>query len=644
MKYKHAVYESPSIGDAVSIVWKLIRGIRIWVIEPFPAYHHKRSVKFYPVKTAQYVNRLIQTGKISVLWEKNLQGKDIYALASDAAVRLVGDIYPAYRKQYARIIGYTADILRNDPAAENGFKKNLCDRVAEFYSVNILLARIEACIKDDSIQFYPDTDVWSYQMIKKLVSQTKCAYDEPERISIPRGAWVASLIKNITVSLSVTVKLLAQTLASAMFIKRDHGTSEKKDYRYGMAITSPRQFENNLRRSDFIIDEKRITSREVVYFPLIPTSKVQDEILDNLPGSVCSVPKLGSFFSNASQWKTLLALAFRNRFLCNHSELITASQVLLHYFIWRSILSGVSIRHFITHADFALTYIGRNIALKEAGVETWYFTDSANLGYMFCEQDECRMHHPFWTYLNYDHLVTWHDCIAEFHQDHPGSFDQTHVVGCLWSDHVQSQSESRASATFFDFSVLNNTYVLSCFDSTFSINGKTSYQEGITFAMHLVQLADENEDVQIFLKEKKDRRIHEVLDPQNGPKLIEVYDRMDKHPRIKMFSNQIDASELISAADMVISFPFTSTTVEALSANRPAIWHDPLGLYRETLYGKAGQVVTHSYSELKAKVLVTKEMCPDAWQNPIPKDSPLLDPFRDGQAIDRFREFLATYS
>ena len=184
--------------------------------------------------------------------------------------------------------------------------------------------------------------------------------------------------------------------------------------------------------------------------------------------------------------------------------------------------------------------------------------------------------------------------------------------------------------------------MLSCFDSTYSRNGVTSYTEGLTFAKHLLELADEYPDIYIILKEKKDRSIHYTLDPILGPKLLEIYNEMDSHPRIKICSNQVDASELISVSDMVVSFPFTSTTFEALSTNKPAIWHDPMGYYRNTVYGKAGGVVTHSYQELKTKVMEIKEMKAGTYQNPMPMNSPLMDPYRDGKAIDRFRDLLTS--
>jgi hypothetical protein len=135
---------------------------------------------------------------------------------------------------------------------------------------------------------------------------------------------------------------------------------------------------------------------------------------------------------------------------------------------------------------------------------------------------------------------------------------------------------------------------------------------------------------------------------------------MDLHPRIILNSFQSDinimasvkkanknlldisVSEVIDLVDLVISFPFTSTTFEVLSINKPAIWHDPMTYYRNTPYGKIGGVVTHSFEELRGKVIEMKNTKSKAYQNPIPIDSPLMDPYRDGKAIDRFRDLLIT--
>jgi polysaccharide biosynthesis PFTS motif protein len=418
----------------------------------------------------------------------------------------------------------------------------------------------------------------------------------------------------------------------------------KKSYLYGVTIVAPtRQQANNQRGPDFIIDNNKIMPKDVVYFPLVDLTNDQKKQLSEIPGTVYYVPKAGRFFSNFVEWQKLLRLVFKKNFLRNGAEINAACSAFLNYFKWLRVLESVKFRHFITHCDFGMSHIGRNIALNQAGVQTWYFTDSMNSGLNFKEEKKgVCMHHPSWAYLNYDHFVTWDDFLAQYYKDHPGTFRHIHIVGCLWSGHIKDKNKARDQLAISALGKTRDYFLLVAFDSTYTKNGFTSYAEGIVFAEHLLQLANDNSDIYIMLKEKKKRSIHHLLDPVLGPKLLNVYEKMNAHGRIIVDSEMADASELISASDMIVSFPFTSTTFEALSVNKPAIWHDPMGYYKNTPYGKIDGITTHSYEGLKAMVIEFKEIRPNTYQNPIPDNSPLMEPYRDGKAIDRFRDLLVS--
>jgi len=640
MKQYKIVYESPTKWDSI-LIKKHLKKYPVWVIEPFHAYHHKKGLRFFPPHLPAFVQELIENGKVSVLKADEINAKEIYPLAADKAVDVVESVYPEYRKRYEKIFSYASETLKS-PVAENAFLNNLCNKLAEFYSVNVLLHRIEKHFNSGPIMAYPDTNVYSYLFIKKLLTESNKEFFEHPNIKFPIKVYVNSFLENLKQNLISTAKLCAQALASGLVGRHQASPDKKKkDFPYGVTIIGPRQLQGNRRGPDFVIDNKKILASEVVYLPLSKLTKDQKEVLVKLPGEVHRLPKAGRFFSNYPQWKRLLYLGVKQKFLRNDEELMAASNVFFNYFRWQKVMEDVSISHFITHADFGAGHIGRNLALNQAGVQTWYFTDSMNHTVNFQKKEKHSMRHPFWAYLYYDHLATWDDSLVQYYKEHPGSFKQTHVVGCLWSEHIQEKSRARKETKVHALRNLDNRYVLSCFDSTYSRNGLTSYAEGLTFAKHLLELADEYPDICIILKEKKDRSIHYTLDPILGPKLLEIYNEMDSHPRIKIYSNDVDASELIAISDMVISFPFTSTTFEALSTNKPAIWHDPMGYYRNTLYGKTGGVVTHSSNELKTKVLEIKKIL-EGYQNPIPMNSTLMDPYRDKKAIDRFRDLLTS--
>ena len=659
MKEVNVIYEFLSKIDILFIKKYLKQGIVVSVIEPFHAFHHKKGIRFFPPPLPDFAKNLIKKRKINLLRVSQLNAKEIYQLSADKAVDIIECVYPKYRKEHKMLFEYVCDTLKSS-MAENVFKKNLCDRLAEFYSVNIMLHRIEKILGPDPILVYPDMNVRTYLYLKDiLLRSNQDVFDHPNTY-FSRRMHVAAFLENLKKNLITVVRLSAQAIISGFLSGfNTFQRKKKRSYSYGVTIVSPsRQLRGNERGPNFIIDNNKILTEDVVFFPLVDLTGDQKNKLAEMYGEVYLAPKAGRFFSHFKEWKKLFWLAIKKNFLRNGEEVKVACVAFFNYFKWLKVMEAISIRHFITHCDFGIGHVGRNLALNQAGVQTWYFSDSMNFGCNLQDKNEKNsMRHPFWTYLNYDHFVTWNTFLAQYFKDHPGPSKQSHIVGCLWSGYIKEKNIAKEQMVKFNLINRENDFIIVVFDTSYSRNGFTSYTEGIAFANHILKLADDFAGIQIFLKEKKDRSFHKILDPINGPKLANFYCKMNSHNRISIISDKVDrvigsnektinesskvdTSELISAADMVVSFPFTSTTFETLSANKPAIWHDPMGYYKDTVYGSMGSVTTHNYEELKAMVLEFKEIKPNAYQNPIPKNSPLMDPYRDGKAIDRFRELL----
>ena len=644
MSARCIVFESFD-GISKRFVQRYIKiGVPVFVVEPFVAFHKLRGkITGFPNEFPDYVNRLIDENMIRLLPAASLDPKTIIWEALDKAVGAVESVYPYYKKRYERLIGCVCDTLKSDEA-ENVFKKDLCNRLGVFYSVNILLYRIEMFLGPRQILVYPDTNVLSYFYLKALIIRSNQDCYEHKGIRFLKRAHLYSFIEKAKESCSIYLKLFAQTFMSCLLsLKRDVSGVSQKKVTYGVSIIGPRQLKDTNRGPDFIIENKKIRPQDVVYFPLFTLSKVQKKRLEQIPGNVVYLPKPGQIFSHFKNWKNLLLISIRNGFLANALEVNNACSALFEYFRWMKVLEKVSLKHFITHCDFGLGCIGRNIFLNQSGVSTWYFMDTTNFGLNFREEKGCEMRHPYWSYLCYDHFVAWSTFHAEYFQSHPGSFQkEVHLVGCLWNGHLENKDHARKQTKPPAFKDLDNNFLVIAFDTTYSRNGFASYADGIAFAKHIMQLVEECTDIYVILKEKKARGIHDTLDPILGAELIELYDHMNLHHRITICSNQADSSELISAADMVVSFPFTGTTFEALSINKPAIWHNPANSCKNTPYGKIEGVMTYNYVELKAEVIKAKETEPGYYKNPIPINSPLIDPYRDRKAIERFRELLTS--
>lgn len=626
---REVVYESPTNWDQPFIWWYLKRGYRVWVIEPVYAYHYTKKVHFFPRYLPNYVNDLIYGGKVNLLSIEQMNTKYVFFEAGDKAVETVETVFGQYRKDHDAMLDYVSDTVQSK-LAENAFKSDFCNRLAEFYSMNMFLGRVSDTLKDKSITFYPRYDLWMYSCIKKAVDQSKISIFNGHSIQFPLKSWVSGFIKNIEEKLIISAKILIQYLG-CITRKEDDSceSSERKECLLGVAISSPgRQLRGNQRGPDFLIDGQKICPEDVVYFCRNKLDLKQKQNLEKLPGNYCLIPRLARFFSHKHVWKKLLRFVISKNFLTNANELQVAQLVLFNYFVWKNILRQYEVKNFITHCDFGAPHIGRNIAFNQAGTQTWYYTDSMNFTGNFYPE---KGRHPFWTYLYYDHFVTWNESIAEYFKKHLGSIGRFHIVGCLWAQKINEPSK-----------MIKKTqgHTIAIFDSGYTLKGIGSFEEGVAFAKDILKLADEAPDIRILFKPKLARSLTLHTDSVIGSHLIDQYDEMVKHPRIQFLSFCETPSRIIDQSDLVVSFPFTSTTFESISMGKPALWHDALGVYKDTPYGRIGSVTTHSYSGLLAMVKHLKEGTQSQSYAELSSYTPLFDPYSDGKAVERFRDIL----
>jgi len=634
------IFESPRKWHAWLIKIYLACGFKVWIIEPFSAYHHDKTIRFHPELLPAYIVSLLGKGRIKLLPASKLEADQIYFLAADKAVEDAEGFFGAYKSRHYGVIQYVCSCIGSS-VAENTFKKQACDKLGKFYSVNIMLSKIERNFPFSGvIKVYPEINLFFYHSFKKMLIQNGLEILKHQKISFTFLAYLSSLVSMLKDNFKAIFRLFIQVIGGVIYLKNSRGASGSKvkgSYKYGITITSPsRQLVNNKRGPDFLIDNKTVRNEDVVYFPLRNLKNKERNALFRLNSKIYYLPdRKTQNFSNFRSWLKLFYLCLKEE-LFNPDLIINEAHLILsEYFRWQNVLRHIEIKHLISHADVGFLHIPRNIALAQKGVQTWYFIDSINYSFNFANQHKNNhMRHPLWAYPYYDHFISWEKSLNDYFSLHPNSLKEYHLIGCLWSEHINHTMPREES--------LNSKFVIAAFDTSYTQNSFTSYKEGIIFAQHLLKLADELEDIAIIFKRKKDRSTHKRLDPVLGPKLADIYEQLSKHSRIRVFADTEDSSALISCADMTVSFPFTSTTFEALSVNRPAIWHDPLGYYRSTPYGIMGGVTAHSYEELKTKVIQIKNIKPCDYKNPIPSGSPFMDPFRDGKAIDRFRKLLLT--
>jgi len=652
-KVKNIVFECPGLNDRAAMTKAIKKGKKVFVLEPFCAYHHRRF-RFFPSPFPGYVKAFLNKGMINLISAESLGSRTISFDAAEKAVNCIEAVFPFYLKDHQALIDFTVQVHDSKEALKI-FKKNLCDMLGDFFSLNMMFHKIEKMFKDENVLIYPDTDIKNYLYLKKIVKDSSQAVFSHHHILFSKNRTLTYLKDLILKSTLIKGALFVQAAASLLIgpfaslksigsLFSKNKKSSIKTYPYAISIAAPkRQLRNNSRGPGFLIDGSKITKDQVVYTPIVPIAKKQLEILNSYGSDIVVPPKVGRFFSDWKKWFMLWLLSFKKIYILNDNELKIAAFALFTYFKWQHVLIHIGFDNFITHCDFSTAHISRNILFKKNNITTWYFTDAVNFGHAFRESDEQWNRHPFWAYLHYDHFVTWYSDLADYFSAHPQTFKNSHVVGCLWSSHVNSgKNNADYQKRLFKNERSKDSFIVAVYPSTYTVKGITSYEEGVSFIEDVYRLVNEIDHVVIVIKEKKEMALHMQLEPLLGQRLVDVYNEMEKHPRIKILTNGFDSSLLMANADLCISFPFTSTTTEALSANIKSIWHDPSDHYRKTPYGLTGKAVTFGYQELKAKVMEMKDMESSTYKTPISLDSNLLDPFRDGKAVDRFRDLLTT--
>jgi polysaccharide biosynthesis PFTS motif protein len=221
-------------------------------------------------------------------------------------------------------------------------------------------------------------------------------------------------------------------------------------------------------------------------------------------------------------------------------------------------------------------------------------------------------------------------------------------AGVLWSELIRGLADGNIpSEGLTDLKrrvlplVKDEQRVVAVFDSTYNNSTITGFRQGIAFVRGIQRLLEEREDIFVIFKEKKDPWIY----PQLGwdtMGLEEEYSKLAAHPRCFMAGFQESQAAVIALADVTISFPFTSTTLEAIGAGRKAIYYDPLGSYKDTFYDEIPGFVVHDFDSLNKRVVELLYSINEVeYRNHLDKYArERVDRFLDGHALSRFRGLL----
>jgi len=531
------------------------------------------------------------------------------------------------------------------------FKKQLLSELTEYFHCQFLRYQTQKLLPElKKLAFVPEraTDVlvtFRYDTVFRNLKQFERI--KADTVGFPWWSHPSGMLKTVWMKMRVSVFCM-YTMISAVyrqpcFLRKP---LTHRVYEFAIMIISPlREFANNTRGCDFLLDGKRIRKENTIFIPIVRLSKQCIQTMEkeglNVANSAGVIPYVVIWKVMVNSWVVLARMVQTPLWAAR-----VTVRLLNQYLVWNSFLHKYGIRQLISYCDFGVEHIGRNILLKQSGARTWYYLDTENYGALNFRNRDChpRRHH-FWGYLYYDNFVAWSPRAVEYHQAHKQEIGKYYALGSLWSEHIRLLRQGKISSSLQDILATvgysDKQKIVGVFDSSYVNSSLTTYQDGVAFALAIEKLLEHLPGIFVIWKEKKPRWVHQESNDFN---LVSLYDRLANYPNCYFTGYDTSSAEVQALSSLVISFPFTSATIEAIGAKVKAIYYAPNEKYWESYYEKIPDLVAHNHTELvRMAERLLYHTTSSKYENHIEKYmKDRIVPFLDANAITRFRNLIVS--
>jgi polysaccharide biosynthesis PFTS motif protein len=423
-----------------------------------------------------------------------------------------------------------------------------------------------------------------------------------------------------------------------------------KSYQCGIRVSCcDCSFKNKYRSFDFLIDNNEITAENVLFCIEEPISQEYQNAIDSrgyhsvhlrevLKGSDISFIYRVFLKKQFPVWLNLLLRSLtKPPFM-----LILTLEIMYKSLLWSKLLEDYHVQHYVVFNDDLPADIVRYIHCNQNNTQTWFYIHSCNTNDFLTPLGREDVMDTLYAFYATHHLVVWGRKMENYYKKHPNYVKNFDLFGCLWSELIRSAQERPASnAPRIKINEkCSPKKIIGVFDTSFTETCPLSYKDMILFVEGLLQLLDDFPDVGIIFKNKNSLK----LLSEHVPHIIPYYQKLRDHPHCYFPDvENTDPTECVAASDLIISAPFTSSSIEALGAGIKAIYYDASHRFPGCYYDRFPRFVAHNYDELKdfveywlyGNTLEEFEM----FLNTHIKEE--IHEYVDGKAITRFRQQLS---
>jgi polysaccharide biosynthesis PFTS motif protein len=432
----------------------------------------------------------------------------------------------------------------------------------------------------------------------------------------------ASLMKLLLIWLKIFLKIVVPSQKP-----------KKKHYKYAaMIISEDRHSHDNVKSYNAMFSDSRFDPNEIVFFPFTSVSEAFKKKI-HLQGYDLQ-PKLSHY---SKRWigksvrvaSKLLSLIFSVK----TSDLIQVSEFFSAFLYWNTLLDQLKIDHFVAMSGYTLDTYVRNAVFKDRGTQSWFFTESGTFPEALYRKGFPSNHVGRVTsFFIYDHFVAWNQRIVEEFKASGARFQQSHVVGCVWSSPAVNGKKSSSDRTR-----------ISIFDTYYPHDHPFGPEYRIQFYKDILRIVEEFPEINWTFKPKfpphmhlHDRAFHDAFD--------EFKKNLGKFPNAQIHPGNQSSVELVQDSDLVITCFPSSVSVEAAGGGKPGILYEPFDHYRGTLMDGAPGFFKHGYRDLKDCI---QAFIANEYRAPYDSKHPLflerVDAFQDGRGMERLRNLLIKF-
>lgn len=651
MKRRIVIFETLRNSHRPWVAWHLARRDRVQVFDFY--YHLKFMGWLCPLLNSSVVER--------IYFHPASQAE---GLGMDAAEWL----YP--RLSHHRTIQRLRKMFGSEEA-DPVFKYALAREAATYFFVRLFLEKLREADPHTEITFIPDRFTYWHRVLQPWCSDRLKSL---ENIQIPRGSALWSSVAGTCSRWARSLPLYAGAGFCLLLIglgrRFSTGSVQNKPCRVLYAIASKFQTKfSGSRKFDFLIDHEKLTKENVVF---------------------CADPAAeGPWMEEADR------LGYRMVRLSDYSGL----RGLLRYpakdlplgLAWGTVLTGVGglgtpdwiqqaafsglrtwikeggflerfrFRHYVYASQYAFIPRWRNALIRRAGSQSWYYAYSNGGAFLYHEnsgfaggRDFCGRIR-FWAYDNADHFVSPCSQLIDYYRRHHQKVRWYHNVGNLWSEQIlhlqKSQDLSTVRIQWFP-SLQPSDKMVAWFDTSFveAPNSPSTFTEAIQWYSDILRLAEESPELYMAIKPSKDAAYYvdpglkqQWAEPRVGQRLMQVWERLKAHPRVRFFDHSTDPTLVVAASDLTVTFCFSSVSAEALGAGKKGIWYEPGQRWRDAWYSRHTGLTAHGYEELKAAVHRLLFQTSDREYADYLDQTVrgVVEEFLDGKGLSRFRALLA---